>query len=51
MNTKQGEKCRLCFITGFFHINIFTSSQNAASAIREIFQTEVKFITKKKLQG
>lgn len=41
MNTKQGQKCRLCFVIGFFHINLFNTSQNVAAAIREIFQCEV----------
>lgn len=42
MNTKQGARCRLCFTIGFFHLNLFSTTQNAIEAIREIFHCEVK---------
>lgn len=42
MNSKQGEHCRLCFAIGFFHLNLFNTTQKAIEAIQEIFMCEVK---------
>lgn len=41
MGSRPGNKCRLCFSLGFFHINLFTTSQKAIDAIRDIFHCEV----------
>lgn len=51
MCTKQGDKCRLCFTPGFFHINLFTTPQKAVEIIREIFHCEVMiWLYKQKLK-
>lgn len=51
MSTKQGDKCRFCFTSGFFHINLFSTSQKAVQAISEIFHCEVISIAKHSVQN
>lgn len=41
MNAKQGDRCRLCFAIGYFHLNLFATTQKAIEAIQEIFHCEV----------
>lgn len=41
MESKQSNKCRLCFASGMFHINLFRTTQRIVETIQEIFHCEV----------
>lgn len=42
-NVKAADKCRLCLVSGYFHINIFdmNTTQRICDVIQEIFHCEV----------